>query len=81
MFSENIEVIKKTFSECKGTGMYFALFFVSIIYIFLKEKDKNKKIIFGYFPLIVLLVILNPIFNKIIDKFINQNVYFRMFWI
>ena len=42
MFSENMEVIKKTFSECKGTGMYFALFFVSIIYIFLKEKDKNK---------------------------------------
>lgn len=81
MFSENMEVIKKTFSECKGTGMYFALFFVSIIYIFLKEKDKNKKIIFGYFPLIVLLVILNPIFNKIIDRFINQNVYFRMFWL
>lgn len=81
MFDENIETIKSIFSECKGSGMYFAIFFISILYILIKEKDKNKKILLGYFPLLVLFIILNPLFNKLINPFVNKNVYFRMFWL
>ena len=37
MFQENITIVKESFKQFKGTGMYLALFFFSIIYIFLKN--------------------------------------------
>lgn len=81
MFEENIEIIKNTFSDCKGSGMYFALFFVCVLYIIIKEKNKNIKALLGYFSVAILLIILNPAFDKLIDKLINKNVYFRLFWL
>lgn len=81
MFSENIEIIKKSFTEYKGSGMYLALFFVSLIYIFLKEDKKNIKTFLGYYSIAMLFVILNPLFNKCVNRFININVYWRTFWL
>ena len=81
MFSENIEIIKQSFLEYKGSGMYFGLYFIAILYIFLKETDKNIKTFLGYFSIVTIFIILNPIFNKCIDTFINVNVYWRMFWL
>ena len=81
MFSENIEIIKQSFLEYKGSGMYLALYFIAILYIFLKETDKNIKTFLGYFSIVTIFIILNPIFNKCIDTFINVNVYWRMFWL
>ena len=64
MFQENITIVKESFKQFKGTGMYLALFFFSIIYIFLKEEDKKKKIFF----------------NKIVGKIFTGSVYWRVFW-
>lgn len=80
MFDTNIEVIKNTFLEYKGTGMYIALFFVSMLYIFLKEKDKKVKTFFVYFPIIILLIVLNPIFNKIVSHIFTESIYWRLYW-
>jgi len=80
MFQESIIIIKGSFSQFKGNGMYMALFFFSMIYIFLKEDDKKKKAFFVYYPLIIFFITLNPIFNKIVGKVFNGSVYWRMFW-
>lgn len=80
MFQENIEIIKNNFLEVKGTGMYIALFLISLIYIFLKEKEKNKKSLLVYFSLLIFFIILNPIFNKIVGKIFTKGVYWRVFW-
>lgn len=80
MFSENIEIIKNAFTRYSGTGSYFALFFVALIYIFIVEKDKNKRMFLLYFSCLVLFVVLNPIFNKLVNSFLNKNVYQRLFW-
>lgn len=80
MFEENIEVIKNTFGEFKGSGMYIALFFVAILYIYLKEDNKKVKSFLVYFPIIILLVTLNPIFNKIVGKIFTASVYWRVYW-
>lgn len=80
MFEENIEVIKNTFGEFKGSGMYIALFFVAILYIYLKEDNKKIKSFLVYFPIIILLVTLNPIFNKIVGKIFTASVYWRVYW-
>lgn len=80
MFEENIDVIKNTFGEFKGSGMYIALFLVAILYIYLKEDNKKIKSFLVYFPIIILLVTLNPIFNKIVGKIFTASVYWRVYW-
>ena len=57
MLKENIEIVKNTFQEYQGNGMYIALFFVAMLYIYLKEEDKKKKNLFLYFPICILLVV------------------------
>lgn len=81
MFKDNIQIIKDTFFDYSGTGAYFILFFIALIYIFVLEKDKSKKTFLLYFSCLVLFIILNPLFNKIVNKFLNKNVYWRVFWI
>lgn len=81
MFRENIQIIHDVFLEYKGTGMYIALFLVGMLYIFLTEKNKNNKTFLVYFSVFTLLIILNPLFHKCINKLLNRNVYWRTFWI
>ena len=81
MFHENLQIIQESFLRYKGTGMYMALFLVAILYIFLVDKNKKNKAFLVYFPCFILLVILNPIFHKFVNPFLNQNVYWRTFWL
>lgn len=80
MFKENIEIIKNTFGEFKGSGMYIALFFIAMLYIYLKEENKKIKAFLVYFPIIVLLITLNPIFNKLAGRIFTSTVYWRVYW-
>ncbi len=80
MFEENIEIIKNTFAEFKGSGKYIILFFISILYIIFKEKEQKNKALFVYFPIMILLITLNPIFNKIVGKIFTDTVYWRVYW-
>ena len=36
MFEENIEIIKNTFQEFIGSGMYMLLFLIALLYIYMK---------------------------------------------
>lgn len=81
MFESNIEIIKNSFLQYKGNGMYMALFLIGMLYIFLKEKDKKMRFLFLYFPLAVFAVVLNPIFNKCVGGIFKGSVYWRLFWI
>lgn len=81
MFEESIEIIKNSFLQYKGNGMYLALFLLGMLYIYLREKDKKMRLLFLYFPLTVLVVTLNPIFNKVVGKIFTGSVYWRLFWI
>lgn len=81
MFETSIEVIKRTLTEFKGTGMYIALFFVSMLYILLKEKNKNMKVFFVFFPIMTLIVTLNPLFNKIVSPIFKASTYWRVYWL
>ncbi len=81
MFSDNIKIIQDSFLKYKGTGMYMALFFLAILYLFLTEKNKSQKMFMVYFSCLIMVVILNPLFNKCVDSLLNKNVYWRNFWL
>ena len=81
MFKENINSIVRAFSEYKGDGGYLAIFFIAILYMFLKRKDKKKNeiVFFLLYPIILLFVLMNPIFNKLVHPIFNT-IYFRLLW-
>lgn len=81
MLTEYIDTIKSSYEQFIGGGMYFALFLVSMLYIFLKEKDKKKRIFFVYFPILVFAVITNPVFNALSSVVFTVNTYYRLFWL
>ncbi len=77
---ESLEIIKNSLVAYIGSGWHIILYIFSIIYLIIKEKDKKKKVFLIYFQLIILFVILNPIFNKIVGKIFTSRTYVRMFW-
>lgn len=81
MLEECINTIKSSYEQFIGGGMYFALFLISMLYICIKEKDRNKKILFVYFPILVFIVITNPIFNLVSSVVFTVNTYSRLFWL
>lgn len=81
MLEEYIYTIENSYNQFKGAGMYFALFLISMLYIFLREKDKKKKIFFIYFPILLFLIIINPIFVKLASVVFTVNTYCRLFWL
>lgn len=77
---ESIETIKNAFLQYKGSGAYITLYLIAVIYLFLKEDEKEKKFFFLYFPFVICIILLNPIFNKIVGKIITPSLYSRVFW-
>lgn len=77
---ESINIIKNTFIEFCGSGGYITLYLIALIYIFLKEENKEKRMFFIYFQFLLFLVVFNPIFNKIVGKIFKASVYWRVYW-
>ena len=80
MFEYNINIIKMSFQDYVGSGMYIGLFFVAMLYLFIKEKNKNTKMFTVGFPLCIFIIVLNPVFSKVVEKVFHDKVYWRMFW-
>ncbi len=80
MLRESLQIIQESFLKYKGTGMYIALFFIAMLYLFLSEKKKENRTFLVYFPCFILFIILNPIFQKCVNSLLNKNVYWRTFW-
>lgn len=64
-----------------GSGIIVGWFVLSLLYLFLKEKDPAKRVLFLYFPVIILLLYFNPLFVKIIYSIIGEEIYYRFLWI
>lgn len=83
-----LELLKSTltqiiasYSQYVGVGSCMLIFFVSLLYIYIIESRKDTRSLLCYYPLITLLVVFNPLIAYIIIKLIEEQVYWRMFWI
>jgi len=78
---ENIGIIKNIYAiRNTETGFFFAIYILSIIYIFKTEKNIKIKTFFGYYSAFMLLVIWNPLYNYIVGKFVNFSSMYRMYF-
>lgn len=83
-----VELIKSTitqilsaYSQYAGTGMYMVLYVISLLYIHITRHSKNNMILFCNYSLLMIAVIFNPLIAHIIITFIEDQVYWRIFWI
>ena len=69
------------FVSYMGSGIIVGWFLLSLLYLFLKEKDSVKRILFLYFPVILLLLYFNPLFVEVVYGIIGEEIYYRLLWI
>lgn len=69
------------FQNYMGTGLIFIWFCVALVYLFFQEKNKERRVIFLYVPMILLLVLLNPAFAGLFFRFVGSEIYFRFIWL
>ena len=69
------------FHNYMGTGLILVWYFAALIYLFLKEKERDKRILFVYVPAIMLLLFFNPLFFHLFQKFSEEGIYYRLIWL
>lgn len=69
------------FREYMGTGLIVILFLVSLIYLWVKEKRRDIRILFIYVPVILLLLFFNPLFAGLVYRFAGEEIYYRILWL
>lgn len=80
MFEDSSFIVKDSFLQFRGSGMYLALFFIAMLYLYLKEENKKIKYLLVYFPIAILLITLNPLFQKLVKNIFTIYTYWRVFW-
>jgi hypothetical protein len=77
MFEKTIE----QFQNYIGNGFAMVLFLLSVLFLLVKEKDKTKRVLLIYFPMLVLLLFFCPIFSTLIYKALDDETYYRILWL
>ena len=71
----------QVFQKYMGTGLIMIWFLASVIYLFLCEKRKDRRILFVYMPIILLLLYFNPLFAGVFCRLVGSEIYFRICWL
>ncbi|MBQ7920119.1 MAG: hypothetical protein IJ324_09305 [Lachnospiraceae bacterium] len=77
MWNDAVEL----FVTYMGSGIIVGWFIISLLYLFIKERDSSKRILFLYFPILILLLYFNPLFVNVVYGIIGEEVYYRFLWI
>ena len=78
--SLNFEIIKNSFDKYFADGKLLTIFLIALVFLMAEEKDKNNRNFLVYYPILLLVILLNPIFEIVISKIIGENVYYRFIW-
>ena len=54
------------FRNYSGYGLIMIYYLVALAYLFVKEKRKERRLLFVYMPLAILVVFFNPLFAKFV---------------
>ncbi len=71
----------ETFQKYSGSGLMLCWFVAAWLYLFFQEKEKDRRILFVYAPVIVFLFFFNPLFYKVFGNATDEAIYFRFLWL
>lgn len=68
------------FKEYIGVGLIMIYYLVCLVWLFISEKEKEKRLLFVYLPLIILVIFFNPLTAYVIDRYADDDIYYRLLW-
>lgn len=71
----------QTFRGYMGTGLILIWYLAMVVFLFVTEKRKDRRILLIYVPFLVLLLFFNPLFDKLFQRFLGKEIYFRILWL
>ncbi len=77
MWREVIEL----FRAYMGTGLIVIWYLLSLVFLFVKEKRKPRRILFVYVPVVILLLYFNPLFAAVVYGTADSEIYYRILWL
>ncbi len=63
-----------------GSGVLTALYICALVFLFFQEKIKYKRILLVYLPMLWLGILFLPITYRVIAGIIDEELYYRFFW-
>ncbi len=69
------------FREYMGTGLVLIWYLAVLVYLFVAEKRKDRRILFVYVPLLVLLLFFLPFSYKVFQKLLGGEIFYRITWL
>lgn len=63
-----------------GSGVLTALYVCALVFLFFQEKEKYKRILLVYLPAFWIGILFLPITYRIIAEIIDEELYYRFFW-
>lgn len=76
-----MDSVMETFQKYMGTGLIMILFLLALVYLFVHEKRKPRRILFVYTPILSLLLFFNPLFFRLFNLVEVKETYFRLCWL
>lgn len=65
-----------------GKGTWIYLLYIPVALYFIFQKDETRRLIFGYVPLAMLLLLWNPIAAPYAAKYLtSRSTFWRVFWL
>ena len=70
------------YSRYTGTGIFMVLFFVSLVYLGIHEKNEKNRIVLLYGSVAVMITIFIPLvyylYRRFVERFSGDSTYWRM---
>lgn len=69
------------FQKYMGTGLIMIWFAAALVFLFLTEKNRTRRILLVYYPVVMLLLYFNPLFADAFCRLVGSEIYFRVCWL
>lgn len=84
--TSNFKEVMNYFNLYYSDSKYFVLFLIALVlnFIFIKKENKKERALLLWLPIIVVLIIMNPVVFKYLNQLIGEdmgNTYWRVFWL
>ncbi len=79
---ETMQIVLETLKNYRGGTMYFSLFLLALLYLFLTEEEKNKRIILIYLSISIIGIFVFPVTAYVIMHYVmDTEIYYRQLWL
>ena len=79
--AETLQEILQIYREYIGTGMIGALFLAAVFYLGFEEKVLERKLVLVVVPVILTGLFACPVFAWLVNKYLEEEVYYRFLWL